>query len=88
MFKKGLLFMSLSIVLSCIDPDKARATLAAAGYTQVTLTGHAWRTCGQDDTCTGFTALGPTNRYVEGAVGCGYASCNKGCTIRIEPLGL
>lgn len=79
-------FVAVSVALSCTSPDRARAALQAAGYTQVELTGHAWRTCGSDDTCTGFTALGPTRRYVEGAVGCGYGcSSGKGCTIRIEP---
>jgi hypothetical protein len=71
--------------ISCTSPDKARATLEAAGYSQIEMTGHAWRTCGQDDTCTGFTALGPTGRYVEGAVGCGYGCGGKGCTIRVDP---
>lgn len=85
MLKKSFLFVSLVVVLSCTNEEGAEATLVAAGYTQVELTGYEWRTCGEDSTCTGFTALGPTGRYVEGAVGCGYTGCSKGCTIRIEP---
>lgn len=83
--KKILVFMVLSVALSCTNEEGAKATLVAAGYTQIELTGHEWRTCGDDTTCTGFNALGPTGRYVEGAVGCGWSSCNKGCTIRIHP---
>lgn len=80
-------FVAICIALSCTSPDRARAVLEAAGYTQVELTGRAWRRCGDDDdTCTGFTALGPSRHHAEGAVGCGYGcGAGKGCTIRLDP---
>ena len=35
---------------------------------------------------TGFEAVGPTGRPVRGAVSCGYWSCSKACTVRIEAV--
>jgi len=79
-----LLFISLTLVFSCTNESGARLALEGAGYDNIELHGHAWNACSKDDdTCTEFSATGPTGRAVEGAVGCGYSiGCSKGCTIR------
>lgn len=75
--------LALAIVTSsCTNDNGARKALEAQGFSNIQLTGWAAAMCGEDDTCTGFVATGPTGRRVEGAVGCGYWF--KGCTIRIK----
>lgn len=70
---------------SCTDDGAAFQTLRASGYTNIKLTGYSWLSCGKDDgTCTGFEATGPGGQRVTGAVGCGFWSCSKACTVRIE----
>jgi hypothetical protein len=68
------------------DPDRARAVLEGAGYTDIEIGGaNGWR-CGENDgESNSFTALGPTKKYVEGVVCCSRNGCSKGCTIRMEP---
>jgi hypothetical protein len=83
-----LRYLVLIVVFSCTSSDRAVSTLKAEGFTNVTLTGWSPTRCsGDDDTCTGFAAIGPTGNAVRGAVGCGYdfGGCGKGCTVRIEP---
>jgi hypothetical protein len=82
--KSALLALVLfSIAPSCTNESAARQTLEDAGFTNIELTGYSAFTCSKsDDTCTGFTAIGPTGHRVKGAVGCGYAC--KGCTIRFN----
>ncbi len=78
------LYNALAAAFSCTNERGATRALEGAGYTEIELTGHASFECGNDNTCTGFRAVGPTGINVEGAVGCGYGSsgCTKGCTIR------
>lgn len=68
------------------DHQRARQVLQGAGYSKIETGGaHRWR-CGREDgESNTFSAIGPSGRYVEGVVCCGYNGCNKGCTIRIEP---
>lgn len=67
----------------CTNSSGATRALLDAGYRQVVITGWSALSCSQDDdTCTGFTAIGPSGRQVSGAVGCGYFF--KGCTIRLS----
>lgn len=72
------------VTAGCTDEAGTRRALEGAGYTSIELTGHEWTTCGNDETCTGFEAIGPTGKRVSGAVGCGYTGCSKGCTIRLH----
>ena len=77
----------LAVGAACTDAGAARETLAESGYTQIRTTGYSWFSCGEHDgTCTGFEAIGPTGRPVRGAVSCGYWSCSKACTVRIEAV--
>lgn len=70
--------------IACTDENAARETLRAAGYSQIEITGYDWFACGEGDgTCTGFRAKGPTGVPVHGAVGCGFWSWQKGCTLRV-----
>jgi len=83
---KKVIPIIIALVFGCTNEPAARATLQAAGYTQVDITGHEAFMCSRDDsTCTGFNALSPSGQYVEGAVGCGYGTgcAQKGCTIRL-----
>ncbi len=75
----------LVMMFSCTDPERATDVLEKAGYSNIEITGHDWNGCSDSDsTCTGFRAIGPSGRLVEGAVGCGRTACSKACTIRIE----
>lgn len=78
-----LLFIALSLIFSCTNEGGARTALDASGFTEVELHGYSIRCAKGDDTCTEFSATGPTGRRVRGVVGCGYSTgCGKGCTIR------
>lgn len=66
-------------VFSCTNEADSQAALEGAGYSNITFHGYS-TACGENETCTSFTANGPTGRAVRGAVGCG-RGC-KGCTIR------
>lgn len=78
----ALLTLALALVLpGCTNRDGATHALQAAGYRNIEITGYEFLCSDDDDTCTGFTAVGPTGVHVSGAVGCGYVL--KGCTIRI-----
>lgn len=77
--------VAVVLLLSCTNPERARATLEKAGYSNIEITGHRFGCSKGDSTCTGFVARGPTGVPVEGVVGCGYSTgCSKGCTIRID----
>ncbi len=68
------------LAAACSDPQAARKALADAGYTNVETTGYSMFACGKDDNfATGFKAVGPSGRKVEGAVCSGWL---KGSTIR------
>lgn len=77
--KKMLIVLLLA---ACTNSSKARETLEAAGFSDIEIGGWSYK-CkhdeGGDDTCTSFTAKGPTGVRTSGAVGCGYFF--KGCTI-------
>jgi hypothetical protein len=76
--------LAMLAAFSCTDDGAALATLRASGYTNIRLTGYDWFGCSKDDgTCTGFEATGPTGVRTHGAVGCGFWSCSKGCTVRV-----
>lgn len=80
----ALLFVALIAMGSCTDEDGTREALEAEGFSKIELTGYSMWSCGKDDgTCTGFVATGPTGKRVSGAVGCGFWSCSKNCTVRI-----
>ncbi len=66
----------------CTNESGARHALEAAGYHNIEIRGYEFSCSKDDDTCTGFTAIGPTGVHVKGAVGCGYLF--KGCTIRVD----
>ena len=73
---------------ACTDEDAAKETLEASGFTKVAITGYEFFSCGENKggTCTGFDAIGPSGKRVHGAVSCGFWSCSKGCTVRIEAV--
>lgn len=80
------LVLVIAVTFSCTNSDRARSTLEAQGFTNIEITGYSWNGCADSDsTCTGFRAVGPSGRVVEGAVGCGQIQgCGKGCTVRIN----
>lgn len=80
-----VMFVMLSLLFSCTDPDRARKTLVAQGFTNVKTTGYSLECSGSDDTCTGFSAISPSGQKVKGTVGCGFnTGCSKGCTVRLN----
>ena len=77
------LLVAVTVAANCTDEKGTLKTLRVSGYTNVTLTGHAFFKCGKEDgTCTGFVANAPNGERVEGAVSCSFWGC-KGCTIRL-----
>jgi hypothetical protein len=73
-----------TMVGACDVPaSKAERVLEGAGYTDIAVGGHAWWSCGGDDSLSSeFTATGPSGKPVAGAVCCGFAM--KDCTVRSE----
>lgn len=69
----------LMLPISCTNDEGARDALDAAGYTDITLNGYGWFSCGDDAFSTQFTATNPRGKKVSGVVCCGFA---KACTIR------
>lgn len=57
------------LLASCTNPKGARKTLDGAGFSNVQITGYKWFACSKDDFYhTGFKAVGPTGKTVEGCV--------------------
>jgi hypothetical protein len=80
--KRAILFLSLTMA-ACSNESGARKALLDQGFSDIEITGWSPLSCSDNDgTCTGFRAMGPTGRLVEGVVGCGYVF--KGCTVRIK----
>lgn len=79
-----VIVLVLFLAKGCTNEQGTTETLKASGYTNITLTGWDGFTCGDDNTCTGFVAFGPTGQRVRGAVGCGWVL--KGCTVRVTSL--
>ena len=79
--KKILTIVVVMVFLSgCTDKNTANKTLESAGFTDVKITGWNPLACGKDDTyATGFTAINPQGKVVEGTVCSGVF---KGATIR------
>lgn len=72
-----------SIFIRMDDVEGATRTLEGAGYSQIELTGYKWFACSENDFySTGFTAVGPTGKSVEGAVCSGMFIKNS--TIRFD----
>lgn len=81
-FDRLLTFLLLVWAFGCTDERAARRALEAHGFTDIEFHGYALDRCSDsDDTCTEFSATGPSGRKVRGAVGCG-VGCSKGCTVR------
>ena len=67
----------------CTDADNAVRVLEANGYEQIQITGYSLFGCSEDDfQRTGFKAVGPTGKKVEGTVCSGLLFKNS--TIRFE----
>ncbi len=78
---KNILF-TVVMLISCTDSESAVRVLENQGFTDVNTTGYSVFACSDDDTYhTGFTAKGPTGKYVSGTVCCGVF---KNCTVRFE----
>lgn len=70
------------LLSACADPNNANEVLVDAGYKDIRITGWSMFGCGKDDTySTGFVAISPGGRKVEGVVCSGFLF--KGATIRI-----
>lgn len=70
-------------VAGCTDQDNATRILEANGYSNIEYTGYSWFACGKNDPqSTGFKAIGPTGKVVEGSVCSGFFFKNS--TIRFE----
>jgi len=78
-----LMLFAIFIVANCTDNDTALRVLESNGYSNVQFTGYKFFGCSKDDTYhTGFIAVSPNNKPVEGTV-CG-GLFFKNSTIRFE----
>lgn len=67
----------------CTDADNAVRVLSANGYEEIQITGYSLFGCSEDDfQRTGFKAVGPTGKHVQGTVCSGLLFKNS--TIRFE----
>jgi hypothetical protein len=84
MLKNALIAgVCLLTLAACTDSKGATDALLDAGYSNVTIKGHDFFACGQDDAvATSFTATGPTGRPVRGTVCSGILV--KDQTIRLK----
>lgn len=78
---KDMQLVVLALLLgACTNEHDSRHALEAQGFTEIELTGYVWAACGEDDVfSTGFTAVNPAGRPVDGVVCCGAL---KSCTVR------
>lgn len=77
---RALLLLSI-LALACTDNEGASRALHGSGFTDITLTGFSFGSCGKDDgSSTGFEAKNPQGERVSGVVCCGLIF--KGCTVR------
>ena len=69
-----------ALMTGCTDPKKANEALDNLGFTEIEITGFEWWGCGQDDMfSTGFKAINPKGKHVQGTVCSGQL---KGTTVR------
>jgi hypothetical protein len=82
MGKIAFVAAALLTLAACTQPDDARRTLEAAGYSDIEITGYKAFGCSEDDYFhTGFRATGVNGQPVEGVVCGGWL---KGSTIRTQ----
>ena len=80
MIKILIIVITIIFLSGCTDKNTANKTLESAGFTDVKITGWNPLACGEDDTyATGFIAINPQGKVVEGTVCSGVF---KGATIR------
>ena len=80
MIKILIIVITIIFLSGCTDKNTANKTLESAGFTDVKITGWNPLACGKDDTyATGFIAINPQGKVVEGTVCSGVF---KGATIR------
>ncbi|UNY41085.1 lipoprotein [Klebsiella phage KP185] len=81
--KKILITTLAFMMIGCTDADNATRVLDNAGFTDIKITGYKFFSCSEDDfQHTGFTAIGPTGKPVNGTVCSGLFLKNS--TIRYE----
>lgn len=81
---KKILFVLVlsSFVTGCYDPGKAKDVLVKSGYSDISIDGYGWFSCGKDDWySTAFVAKSPNGSEVTGSVCSGFF---KGNTIRLD----
>ena len=74
------LFALVLALTFLVSDQRARSSLASAGYSDISLQGVSFFGCGDDDTLScKFTATNPQGARVSGVLCCGIF---KSCTIR------
>lgn len=81
--KKILIAALAFMMVGCTDADNATRVLENAGFTDIQITGYKFFSCSEDDfQHTGFRAIGPAGKPVDGTVCSGILLKNS--TIRYE----
>ncbi len=71
------LLLSVILLTACTSPDRSRAMLEDAGYSNIEIVGYGWWNCPNNDYThrTRFRATNPVGHSVEGTVCCTMAGC-------------
>lgn len=78
---KKIILIAVLFLTACSNPEDARRTLNAAGYTDIKTQGYAMFSCGSDDFyATKFSAKNPAGNDTKGTVCSGLLI--KGSTVR------
>lgn len=78
------LLLSCLLLTACFTNEEGtRSALENMGFTDIVTHGHDAFACGNDGSCTAFSATSPAGKRVNGAVGCGMG-CGKACTVRFH----
>jgi len=78
-----VVFLIVTLPISCTRPDEATELLKKQGYTDIHITGWRPMMAGKDESIsTGFEATSPNGQQISGAVTSGFLF--KGQTIRFD----
>lgn len=73
MRNKLIVIFTLLTLTSCSNQKDAKHALTALGFTDIKITGYAWRACSKEDFYhTGFIAKSVKGQIVKGAVCSGF----------------
>lgn len=70
--KKLFLVLTVLLGVGCTSEDRSLEVLQNEGYTEIVLTGYDYWSCDEYTFRTGFEAINPRGRHVQGTVCCSF----------------